>query len=80
MARVKISDTKAYQIEGITANGVPMVSIRQLYATRKDPGNFKLGRQGVTIPAEDLSRIVKALRHVHGQDWDQWPEVMGEQE
>lgn len=74
MARVKISDTKAYQIDGINVNGVPMIAIRQMYTTRKEPGVFKPGK-GVTLPHSDLQRIVKAMRHVHDQDTDTYPEI-----
>lgn len=59
---VKISPTKAYRIEGIIAqNGEPMISIRQMYATKNDP-EFKFGRKGITIDLDAAARVFKAVR------------------
>lgn len=61
---IKTSDTKAYLVEGIELGGQELVSIRQMYATRKDP-NFKPARQGVTIPRKDALKVAKALRALY---------------
>lgn len=59
---IKVSPTKAYRVEGIiAANGLPMLSIRQMYATKSDP-KFKPSKQGITIGLDEISRVVNALR------------------
>lgn len=65
---IKISDTKAYRISVIQmganvkgeAKKPKFLSIRQMYATKKDP-TFKHGRQGVTINMDDTQRVIKAM-------------------
>lgn len=60
---IRVSDTKGYRIEAIEIDGNQMISLRQMYATKKDP-KLKPGRQGLTIPldkAEQLARIIKKL-------------------
>lgn len=61
---IKISETKAYLVEGIKIGDQELVSVRQMYATRKDP-NFKPARQGVTIPRKEALRVAKALRALY---------------
>jgi hypothetical protein len=59
---VKVSETKAYKIEAIEIEGKKMISIRQLYQTKKDP-NWKAGRNGITIPYDEEGAIpLKVIR------------------
>lgn len=62
---IKVSDTKAFRVEGIKIGGKKMVSIRQMYATKKDP-KFKPARQGVTLALEDkvVQRVFNAVKSV----------------
>lgn len=69
MPLIKISPTKAYQIEQVQMEkkGPVYLSIRQMYATQKDP-TYKPGRNGMMLPIEEdengkseASRIIKAL-------------------
>lgn len=58
---IEVSDTKAYQIQTLLINNVKCISIRQMYATKKNP-EFMPGRQGITIPYDDTGKtVVKAL-------------------
>lgn len=61
---VKVSKTKAYRIELIKmgAKGKTLLSVRQLYATEKDP-EFKPSRSGLSIPIEEdeAKRVIKGL-------------------
>lgn len=75
--RIKISDTKAFNIELIRMEkkgqkkGPVFLSIRQMYKTKKDP-EWKPGRQGMTLPIEDgearrvLKAMVKVLKNEDG--------------
>ena len=61
---IEISATKAFRIELIRmeAKGPVFLSIRQFYATKKDP-EFKPGRQGMTFPIAEgeAKRIIKGM-------------------
>lgn len=61
---IKVSPTKAYRISIIRMaddkEKTKYLSIRQMYATAKDP-EYKPGYQGITIPMDIASRIIKAL-------------------
>lgn len=61
--RVTVSEHKAYRIEGIEIDGLQMVSIRQLYNTKKDP-TWKPGRQGVTLPIDKAAHISKIIKEL----------------
>lgn len=78
MPRIKISDTKAYNIELIRMEkkGPVFLSIRQMYRTKKNP-EWMPGRNGLMLPvAEDengksearriLKAMVKALKNEDG--------------
>jgi len=59
--RIKVSDTKAYRIEAIEINGVQGISIRQMYANKAAPNEWKPTRSGMFLPlADDLA--VRILR------------------
>jgi hypothetical protein len=60
---VKVSPTKAYRIEAIQIDDNQMISIRQMYATKKDP-KLKPGRQGLTIPLEQAERVAKWIKQL----------------
>lgn len=66
---VKISKTKAFNIELVQMEkkGAVFLSLRQMYATQKDP-EYKPGRNGMMLPIEEdemgkseASRVIKAL-------------------
>lgn len=61
---IKLSPTKAFRIELIRMEkgGPVYLSIRQMYATKKD-STYKPGRQGMTLPVEDgeARRVIKGL-------------------
>ena len=59
--RIEISPNKAYRVEGIEISGEKYVSIRQLYKTKKQPDEWQVGRQGVTLPLKESERIAKAI-------------------
>jgi len=71
---IKVSDSKAYRVtlmrfkheKGEKKNPV-MLSIRQLYKTKKDP-EWKIGRQGVTFDFDDCKRIIKGIIKVFKSD------------
>lgn len=60
---VKVSATKAYRIEAIEIGDAQMISVRQMYATKKDP-KLKPGRQGITIPLEQAVRVAKWIKQL----------------
>jgi hypothetical protein len=70
---LKISPTKAFRIELIRmeTKGPVYLSIRQMYATKKNP-DYKPGRQGLTIPVEDgearkvIKGLIKTLKNEKG--------------
>lgn len=70
--KIKVSDTKAFNVEGVLINGAQYISIRQLYATKKDP-KFRPGRQGVTIPIEVAKQIRISMRKI--QEGGQFKEL-----
>jgi hypothetical protein len=66
---IRVSDTKAYRTEGVEIKGDRFVSIRQLYATKKDP-SWKPSRNGVNIPIEQAEKIAKYLKAIaEGDDF-----------
>lgn len=72
--RIKISDTKAFNIELIRMEkkGPVFLSIRQMYKTKRDP-EWKPGRAGMTLPIEEgearrvLKAMVKVLKNKEGE-------------
>jgi hypothetical protein len=79
MAKVKISDTKLYEIELIKLEkkGPTLLNVRQFYATKKD-STFRPGRQGLTLSTEEdadgrsearrvLKAMLKALKNEDGK-------------
>lgn len=67
---IKINDTKAYRIGiiqmGKNVKGEPkkprLLSIRQMYKTKKEPDVWKPGYAGITIPLGDIGkRILRAI-------------------
>lgn len=59
-ARIKISDTKGIQIEGIKISGKNYVSLRQFYKTSKSD-EWLPGKQGITIEVDNVEDIIKAM-------------------
>jgi hypothetical protein len=49
---IKVSPTKAFRVEAVQVGEVQGISIRQMYATQKDP-KYKPARQGMFLPIED---------------------------
>lgn len=67
---IKLSDHKAYRISiiqmGRNVKGEErkpkMLSIRQMYKTKKDPDTWKPGYGGITIPLGNFGkRIIRAI-------------------
>lgn len=71
---IKISPTKAYSVEGVVIQDQPMVSIRQMYATKKDP-KFKHGRKGITIGIDELPRVMRAIKATFDEDVSTYTEL-----
>lgn len=71
MARIKISEHKAWNVELIKMEkkGPTLVSIRQMYSTKKDP-SWKPGRNGLTLSLEEIEgktevgRLLRAIAKV----------------
>lgn len=61
--KIKVSDTKAYNIEGVLINGEQYISIRQMYATKTDK-TFKPAKQGITIPVSKAKAIRLAMKKI----------------
>lgn len=80
---IKVSPTKAFNIELIRLekNGPVYLSIRQMYATQKDP-TYKPGRNGMTIPVEDgeARRVIKGLIKVLKNEDDKKPKLVERKE
>lgn len=79
MTRIKLSKTKAYDIELIQfeKKGPLFLNVRQMYATQKD-STFRPGRQGLTLALEEddkgrtearrvLKAMVKVLKNEDGE-------------
>ncbi len=64
MALVEVTDNKAYQVESIKIRGKKYVSVRQMYKTRKDPENWKHGKQGMTVEVDHLEALLKKMKVV----------------
>ena len=60
---IRISETKAYSVTGVLIEGERYISIRQMYATQKDP-TFKPSRKGITVPVDEFRPIVKNARRI----------------
>lgn len=58
---IKISATKAFRIEAVQVGEHQGISIRQMYATQKDP-KYKPARQGIFLPIDDAAaeRVLRA--------------------
>jgi hypothetical protein len=66
---IKISKTKAYRMEGVEIKGERYVSIRQMYATQKDP-TYNPSRNGINIPIDNAEKIAKYLTTIaEGDDF-----------
>lgn len=80
---IKVSPTKAFNIELIRLEkkGPVYLSIRQMYATQKDP-TYKPGRNGMTIPVEDgeARRVIKGLIKVLKNEGDKKPKLVERKE
>ena len=56
--RVRVSDTKAFRIEAVQIGDMQGISIRQMYATKKDP-TFKPGHQGILLPLDVAAKVLR---------------------
>lgn len=61
---IKLSPTKAYQLEAIDMEGNKCVSIRQMYAKKSEPDNWLPGRSGLSLPWEYAMEILKSAAEV----------------
>lgn len=55
--RFKASDTVAFNVEAVEVNGEHFISIRKMYQTQKEPGVWKPGFQGITLPLKGVKKI-----------------------
>jgi hypothetical protein len=55
--RFKASDTIAFNVEAVEVNGEQFISIRKMYQTKGEPGVWKPGYQGITIPLKGVAKI-----------------------
>jgi len=85
---IKFSKTKAIQVELIQMEkkGPVLLSLRQMYATAKDP-EFKVGRQGITFQTEEgedgrseASRVLKAMAKVLKNEDQKKPKLIPKKE
>lgn len=80
---IRVSDTKAYRISVIRMEDdkekTRYLSLRQMYKTKKEPDEWKPGFQGITIPMDIGSRIIKGLIAVY-KDKDAKVEVIKKKE
>lgn len=63
---IRVTEHKAYQIEGVVIEGSKYINIRQMYKTKKDMETWKPGYQHVTLPVDadialKVARSIKAL-------------------
>lgn len=58
--RVVISPTKAIRVEAVQVGEFQGISLRQMYATKKDK-EFKPAKQGIIIPLEVAAKIAKHI-------------------
>lgn len=56
--RIVVSPTKAFRIEAVQIGDVQGISIRQMYATKKDPV-YKPAKQGVFLPLEQAAKVLR---------------------
>lgn len=71
---VKVGPYKAFRIEAIQIGEQQLISIRQLYATKKDPA-FKPAKQGITIPVDVADKIGKYLKDMANDDTLEFKEI-----
>lgn len=55
--RFKASETAAFNVEAVEVNGEHFISIRKMYQTQREPGVWKPGYQGITIPLKGMVKI-----------------------
>jgi hypothetical protein len=88
MARIKISKTKAFDIELIQfeKKGPVFLNVRQMYATQKDP-EFKPGRAGMALPIaegedgrSEARRVLKAMIKVLKNEDEAKPRLLPKKE
>lgn len=83
---VKISKTKAYKVEQVQLEkgGTVFLSVRQMYATQKDP-EYKPGRNGLMLPLaeeedtegrSEATRVLKALKKVLANEEGKKPKLL----
>jgi hypothetical protein len=58
---VKVGPYKAFKIEAIQIGEQQLLSVRQMYATKKDP-TYKPAKQGITIPIDVADKIAKYIK------------------
>lgn len=61
------NEFKAFKITGISVEGKLMINVRQMYRTRKEPDEWKHGRQAVSIPIENVKDLVAYVEAVAAQ-------------
>jgi hypothetical protein len=71
---VKVSDKKAYRIEGIQIGDQQMISVRQMYKTQRDPDTWKPGRT-ITLDIEVAARVGKHILSMANDDNTEFVEI-----
>jgi len=66
MAKIlAITPSSGLRIEAIKfEDGSKRISIRQIYKTKKEPDDWKIGRNGITIPFEKAGRVSAAIKNL----------------
>ncbi len=57
----KISPSSGLRVEAIEYAGEELISIRKLFKTKKDPDNWQIGYQHVTVPAAGAAKLGEFL-------------------
>ena len=58
----KISPTSGIRVEAIEYGGEKLISIRKVFKTKKDPDNWQMGFQYVTVPAAGASKLGEFIK------------------
>jgi hypothetical protein len=75
---VKVSDKKAYRVEGIQIGDQQLISVRQLYKTQREPDTWKPGRT-LTIDLEVAARVGKHIVALANNENTEFVEIELEQ-
>lgn len=68
--KLTFSATKEIRVTPIRAGGQNLITIRQFYATKKEPGVMKPGHKYITVPADEdgLEILRAAAKFIKNED------------